>query len=132
MEIQTAAGWDTNPSVEVQPIIILMKSTAFWILWHFHKHTEYIMIILLIYSVYTVTFQVFHELYLLNFFALVNCGKPDVDFNGMVYGSDWWVGSVVRYDCRPGFVLVGDPARACQSSGKWTPKPSCLSKSLSG
>ncbi|KAK9974994.1 hypothetical protein ABG768_023058 [Culter alburnus] len=56
----------------------------------------------------------------------VNCGKPDVDFNGMVYGSDWWVGSVVRYDCRPGFVLVGDPARACQSSGKWTPKPSCL------
>lgn len=62
------------------------------------------------------------------FFALVNCGKPDVDFNGMVYGSDWWVGSVVRYDCRPGFVLVGDPARACQSNGKWTPKPSCLSK----
>ncbi|KAK7173133.1 hypothetical protein R3I93_003067 [Phoxinus phoxinus] len=56
----------------------------------------------------------------------VNCGKPDVDFNGMVYGSDWWVGSVVRYDCRPGFVLVGDPARACQSNGKWTPKPSCL------
>ncbi|XP_073808372.1 zona pellucida sperm-binding protein 3 receptor isoform X2 [Danio rerio] len=56
----------------------------------------------------------------------VNCGKPDVDFNGIVYGSDWWVGSVVRYDCRPGFVLVGDPARACQSNGKWTPKPSCL------
>ncbi|KAL6463787.1 hypothetical protein MHYP_G00281780 [Metynnis hypsauchen] len=56
----------------------------------------------------------------------VNCGPPDVDFNGMVYGNDWWVGSVVRYECRPGFVLVGDPARACQSNGKWTPKPSCL------
>ncbi|KAI4890582.1 hypothetical protein NFI96_016207 [Prochilodus magdalenae] len=57
---------------------------------------------------------------------LVNCGPPDVDFNGMVYGNDWWVGSVVRYECRPGFVLVGDPARACQSNGEMTPKPSCL------
>ncbi|XP_066518341.1 protein lev-9 isoform X2 [Hoplias malabaricus] len=56
----------------------------------------------------------------------VNCGQPDVDFNGVVFGNDWWVGSVVRYECRPGFVLVGDPARACQSNGKWTPKPSCL------
>lgn len=65
-------------------------------------------------------------------FALVNCGNPDVDFNGMVSGSDWWVGSVVRYDCRLGFVLVGDPAGACQSNGKWTPKPSCLRKSWIG
>ncbi|CAB1315813.1 unnamed protein product [Coregonus sp. 'balchen'] len=56
----------------------------------------------------------------------VNCGRPDVDYNGMVYGNDWWVGSVVRYACRPGFLLVGDPARACQSNGGWTPKPSCL------
>lgn len=56
----------------------------------------------------------------------VNCGPPDVDFNGVAYGNDWWVGSVVRYECRTGFVLVGDPARACQSNGKWTPKPSCL------
>eukprot|EP00063_Salmo_salar_P076471 XP_014051306.1 PREDICTED: uncharacterized protein LOC106602873 isoform X2 [Salmo salar] len=56
----------------------------------------------------------------------VNCGRPDVDYNGMVYGNDWWVGSVVRYACRSGFLLVGDPARACQSNGGWTPKPSCL------
>ncbi|XP_028840019.1 sushi, von Willebrand factor type A, EGF and pentraxin domain-containing protein 1 isoform X2 [Denticeps clupeoides] len=56
----------------------------------------------------------------------VNCGKPDVDFNGVVHGNDWWVGSVVRYACRPGFILVGDPARACQSNGRWTAKPSCL------
>ncbi|XP_053861695.1 sushi, von Willebrand factor type A, EGF and pentraxin domain-containing protein 1-like isoform X1 [Malaclemys terrapin pileata] len=44
----------------------------------------------------------------------------------MVYGNDWWVGSVVRYGCRPGFLLVGDPASACQSDGHWTPKPTCL------
>ncbi|KAJ8397234.1 hypothetical protein AAFF_G00440680 [Aldrovandia affinis] len=32
----------------------------------------------------------------------VNCGKPDADFNAMVSGSDWWVGSVVSHTCRPG------------------------------
>ncbi|KAM7138031.1 coagulation factor XIII B chain-like isoform 5-T6 [Macrochelys suwanniensis] len=56
----------------------------------------------------------------------VNCGRPEADFNSMVYGNDWWVGSVVRYGCRPGFLLVGDPASACQSDGHWTPKPTCL------
>ncbi|KAM6970611.1 C4b-binding protein beta chain [Aplochiton taeniatus] len=56
----------------------------------------------------------------------VNCGRPDVDYNGVVHGNDWWVGSVVRYACRAGFMLVGDPARACQSDGRWTPRPSCL------
>lgn len=44
----------------------------------------------------------------------------------VVHGNDWWVGSVVRYSCRPGFMLLGDPASACQSDGRWTPKPTCL------
>ncbi|XP_030293095.1 CUB and sushi domain-containing protein 1 isoform X1 [Sparus aurata] len=56
----------------------------------------------------------------------VNCGRPDVDYNGAVYGNDWWVGSVVRYTCRPGFMLVGSPTRTCQQNGLWTPKPLCL------
>ncbi|KAL2094979.1 hypothetical protein ACEWY4_009698 [Coilia grayii] len=56
----------------------------------------------------------------------VNCGRPDVDINGFVYGNDWWVDSVVRYVCRPGFMLIGDPTRTCQSNGRWTAKPSCL------
>lgn len=56
----------------------------------------------------------------------VNCGRPEADFNSVVYGNDWWVGSVVRYSCRPGFLLLGDPASACQSNGRWTPKPTCL------
>uniref|UniRef100_A0A3Q2YW96 Si:ch211-117m20.4 n=1 Tax=Hippocampus comes TaxID=109280 RepID=A0A3Q2YW96_HIPCM len=55
-----------------------------------------------------------------------NCGKPDVDFNGMVSGDDWWVGAVLRYSCRPGFLLVGNATRTCQANGLWTPKPSCL------
>lgn len=56
----------------------------------------------------------------------VNCGRPEADFNSVVHGNDWWVGSVVRYSCRPGFLLLGDPASACQSDGRWTPKPTCL------
>ena len=56
----------------------------------------------------------------------VNCGRPKADFNSVVYGNDWWVGSVVRYSCRPGFLLLGDPASACQPDGHWTPKPTCL------
>ncbi|XP_017314969.1 C4b-binding protein alpha chain [Ictalurus punctatus] len=56
----------------------------------------------------------------------VNCGLPDVDFNGVVYGNDWWVGSMVRHECRSGFILVGEPTSTCQSNGKWTAKPSCL------
>lgn len=56
----------------------------------------------------------------------VNCGRPEADFNSVVHGNDWWVGSVVRYSCRPGFMLLGDPASACQSDGHWTPKPTCL------
>lgn len=58
----------------------------------------------------------------------VNCGRPDVDYNGVVYGNDWWVGSVVRYACRSGFMLVGSPTRSCQPNGLWTPKPMCLSE----
>lgn len=56
----------------------------------------------------------------------VNCGRPEADFHSVVHGNDWWVGSVVRYSCRPGFLLLGDPASACQSDGHWTPKPTCL------
>ncbi|XP_034746729.1 sushi, von Willebrand factor type A, EGF and pentraxin domain-containing protein 1 isoform X2 [Etheostoma cragini] len=56
----------------------------------------------------------------------VNCGRPDVDYNGEAYGNDWWVGSVVRYTCRPGFMLVGNPTRTCQPNGLWTQKPTCL------
>lgn len=49
-----------------------------------------------------------------------------MDYNGVVYGNDWWVGSVVRYACRPGFMLLGSPTRSCQPNGVWTPKPMCL------
>ncbi|XP_041317389.1 CUB and sushi domain-containing protein 3-like [Pyrgilauda ruficollis] len=64
--------------------------------------------------------------------SAVNCGRPEADFNSVVHGNDWWVGSVVRYSCRPGFLLLGDPASACQSDGQWTPKPSCLRICLRG
>ncbi|KAJ7304965.1 hypothetical protein JRQ81_010680 [Phrynocephalus forsythii] len=67
-----------------------------------------------------------------SFLFPVNCGRPEAEFHSVVYGNDWWVGSVVRYNCQPGFLLVGDPASACQSNGQWTPKPTCLRICLQG
>ncbi|XP_066190994.1 uncharacterized protein [Sylvia atricapilla] len=64
--------------------------------------------------------------------SAVNCGRPEADRNSVVHGNDWWVGSVVRYSCRPGFLLLGDAASACQSDGRWSPKPSCLRICLRG
>ncbi|KAJ1189887.1 hypothetical protein NDU88_006629 [Pleurodeles waltl] len=65
-------------------------------------------------------------------FCRVNCGQPESDFNSVVHGSDWWVGSVVRYECRPGFLLLGDAVSTCLADGHWSPKPSCLRICLSG
>lgn len=52
-----------------------------------------------------------------------------MDYNGAVYGNDWWVGSVVRYTCRSRFRLIGNSTRSCQPNGLWTPKPICLRES---
>ncbi|XP_048369102.1 sushi, von Willebrand factor type A, EGF and pentraxin domain-containing protein 1-like [Sphaerodactylus townsendi] len=65
-------------------------------------------------------------------FCRVNCGQPEVGPNSMVYGNDWWVNSVVRYSCQPGFLPVGDPVSVCQSDGYWTPKLTCLRICLQG
>lgn len=99
-----AAGWVTKLSVKVKP----PQS------WSHHWNTD--CRDLLISLVWNVHF----------FCASVSCGQPDVDYNGVVYGNDWWVGSVVRYACRSGFMLVGSPTRSCQPDGRWTPKPICL------
>lgn len=91
-----------------------------------------------IFNVITISWLILHQFYLRMFLScvlfccmLVNCGLPDVDFNGVVYGNDWWVGSMVRHECRSGFILVGEPTSTCQSNGKWTAKPSCLSEYVS-
>ncbi|XP_071625360.1 sushi, nidogen and EGF-like domain-containing protein 1 isoform X2 [Heliangelus exortis] len=65
-------------------------------------------------------------------FCRVNCGRPEAELSSVVHGNDFWVGSVVRYSCQPGFLLLGDPASACQSNGHWTPKPTCLRICLRG
>ena len=33
------------------------------------------------------------------------------------------VGSAARYSCDEGYVLVGDPARVCESDGTWSGEP---------
>lgn len=111
METRAAAGSATSPCAEVRPPLQWHKIERL-------KHKR-------------LSDQPVLELHarLLHLHLLcmaVNCGRPDVDYNGAVYGNDWWVGSVVRYTCRSGFMLVGNPTRSCQPNGLWTPKPTCL------
>ncbi|XP_078726019.1 sushi, von Willebrand factor type A, EGF and pentraxin domain-containing protein 1-like [Lampetra fluviatilis] len=62
----------------------------------------------------------------------VNCGPPGHVQNGVAYGNDWWVFSVVRYRCAPGFVMVGAPTRTCLPAGHWSPQPTCARACSSG
>lgn len=113
-----------------------MPGSVAWIMWTL-KHilythgsqSQWLLMALqfswLIMHLFYLHMSLFHVVF---WCMLVNCGLPDVDFNGVVYGNDWWVGSMVRDECRPGFILVGEPTRTCQSNGKWTAKPSCLSE----
>ncbi|XP_032820365.2 protein lev-9-like [Petromyzon marinus] len=62
----------------------------------------------------------------------VNCGPPGHVQNGVAYGNDWWVLSVVRYRCAPGFAMVGAPTRTCLPAGHWSPQPTCARACYSG
>ena len=36
------------------------------------------------------------------------------------------VGGIVRFTCKPGFVMRGQGTLTCQENGHWTPTPVCL------
>lgn len=57
----------------------------------------------------------------------VNCGDPGTPANGIRIGSDFSIGSVVRYRCQTGFRLLGRSERVCQTSGEWSNSlPDCV------
>ena len=66
----------------------------------------------------------------MSFLSSVESRCPDppkpVDGNRVVTGS--LVGDAVVYTCNPGYKLVGNQIRRCQSGGKWSGKqPECMS-----
>ena len=55
------------------------------------------------------------------------CGDPGTPANGVKIGSDYSVGSVVYYECEPGFKLVGTKSRLCRFDGHWSEDlPTCV------
>uniref|UniRef100_A0A8B9HTR2 Sushi, von Willebrand factor type A, EGF and pentraxin domain-containing protein 1 n=1 Tax=Astyanax mexicanus TaxID=7994 RepID=A0A8B9HTR2_ASTMX len=57
----------------------------------------------------------------------VNCGAPPPLEHGQYHGEDFYAGSSVEYQCRPGFYLLGESKMHCANSGKWAGNPpACL------
>ena len=61
-------------------------------------------------------------------YILVDCGDPGTPGNGTVMlFNDTLEGSIARYMCNFGFMLVGNQERICQSNGNWSGSlPSCM------
>ena len=58
--------------------------------------------------------------------VLRGCGNPGRPSYAVVSGKSYWVGSIVRYFCNPGYTLIGRGARRCMSSGYWSGRtPQC-------
>ena len=41
--------------------------------------------------------------------------------------NSYGVGGIVRFTCKPGFVMRGEGTLTCQENGQWSPGPICLS-----
>lgn len=63
------------------------------------------------------------------FGAGVNCGTPPALLHGQYHGEDFYAGSSVLYQCKPGFYLLGESKMQCGNNGKWSGNvPACLGK----
>ncbi|XP_072848120.2 sushi, von Willebrand factor type A, EGF and pentraxin domain-containing protein 1 isoform X1 [Pogona vitticeps] len=57
----------------------------------------------------------------------VSCAVPRKPMNGTVKGETFTYGSVIQYDCDPGFQLNGPEKRTCQADQKWDGnEPICI------
>uniref|UniRef100_A0AAY4CUY3 CUB and Sushi multiple domains 3a n=1 Tax=Denticeps clupeoides TaxID=299321 RepID=A0AAY4CUY3_9TELE len=57
---------------------------------------------------------------------VVDCGHPGSPPNGVLHGDKFTFGSTVRYSCKGGRQLKGEPSRTCQLNGHWgAPMPFC-------
>ncbi|XP_078234321.1 sushi domain-containing protein 2 isoform X2 [Pogona vitticeps] len=64
---------------------------------------------------------------------VVSCGWLAPPSNGKKEGTNYLVGSVVRFHCNHGYSLAGASERMCQDNGAWSGEPtSCLPHDGSG
>lgn len=52
--------------------------------------------------------------------AVIDCGDPGTPIYGSRWSGSTSLHSIVTYMCNPGFNLVGNSFRVCQSSGRWS------------
>ncbi|KAK3732755.1 hypothetical protein QZH41_008635, partial [Actinostola sp. cb2023] len=56
----------------------------------------------------------------------VSCGNPGVPTNGEVFGTLYSYSQKLRFDCLPGYRLVGSIDRTCGADGRWSgSQPRC-------
>ena len=65
------------------------------------------------------------NLYLLSFLlCAANCGVPVPPDNGTIVNYTGTLeGSVVNYQCNPGFGPLGEMSAVCAANGSWSPDP---------
>ncbi|KAK3796935.1 hypothetical protein RRG08_032239 [Elysia crispata] len=49
----------------------------------------------------------------------INCGAPGSIANGQVLGKDYSYGKQIKFRCKQGFELSGDPVLTCEEWGDW-------------
>lgn len=64
---------------------------------------------------------------------VVNCSDPGIPANSKreskIEHGNFTYGTVVFYDCNPGYFLFGSSVLICQPNGQWDkPLPECISK----
>uniref|UniRef100_A0A3Q3X6W8 Uncharacterized protein n=1 Tax=Mola mola TaxID=94237 RepID=A0A3Q3X6W8_MOLML len=62
---------------------------------------------------------------------VVNCSDPGIPANSIrqskIEHGNFTFGTVVFYDCNPGYYLFGSPVLTCQPTGQWNkPLPECI------
>ena len=75
--------------------------------------------------------------FFLPFPEVVNCTDPGIPANSIreskIEHGNFTFGSVVFYDCNPGYYLFGSSVLTCQPAGHWDkPLPECLGEHLLG
>ena len=62
----------------------------------------------------------------------ITCELLEDPENGRVIQPSRIAGAVARYECNPGFTLVGTETRTCSASGIWSGEaPVCIGESMS-
>ncbi|CAH3155316.1 unnamed protein product [Porites lobata] len=59
---------------------------------------------------------------------VTSCGNPQTIRHGYFVGSEFTVGSTVRYRCVHGYKLHGPAVSKCKRHGSWTRRPVCVDK----